>query len=72
MVAVVALWTGAGWAFGLLYYWRLTLTAQGLVTPVLGHDFPHPQFLMFWSSHCLIVLAAIFMTLGCRAPTRMA
>ncbi len=64
MAAALALWTGRQWAFALLYYWGLTLTSQGLLTPQLEHDFPHPQFLMFWSIHCLVVLAAVFMTWG--------
>ncbi len=64
MIAVYALWTGRPWAFGLLYYWGLTLTSQALITPQLEFDFPHLQFLMFWFSHGLVVLAAIYMTWG--------
>ncbi len=64
MVAVHALWTGRPWAYGLLYYWGLTLTSQAVITPQLDFDFPHVQFLMFWFSHCLVVLAAVYMTWG--------
>ena len=64
MVGVYALWSGKGWAFSLLYYWGLTLTSQALITPQLEFDFPHLQFVMFWFSHCLVVLAAIYMTWG--------
>lgn len=62
MVAVVALLTRAAWAFGLLYYWGLTLTVQGLLTPHLVEDFPHWQFLLFFSGHSLVVLAAVYLT----------
>ncbi len=64
MLAVYALWTQRPWACGLLYYWGLTLTSQALVTPVLDFDFPHVQFLMFWFSHVLVVLATIYLTWG--------
>lgn len=64
MAAAYALWARKIWAFGLLYYWGLTLTPQALVTPQLDFDFPHLQYLMFWSSHGLTVLAALFLTWG--------
>ena len=64
MVAVYALWSGRFWAFALVFYWGLTLTSQALLTPQVRFDFPHLQFFMFWSSHCLVVLSAIYLTLG--------
>ncbi len=64
MAAVYALWTERAWTLGLLYFWGLTLTPQALLTPQLDFDFPHLQFIMFWGSHSLVVLAAIFMTWG--------
>lgn len=64
IAAVVTLFRGGGWTFGPTYYWGLTLTMQGLLTPHLPNDFPHLQFLMFFASHCLTVLAAIYLTWG--------
>jgi hypothetical integral membrane protein (TIGR02206 family) len=64
MAAVYALWTRAAWAYGLIYYWGLSLTVQGLITPHLEDDFPHWQFLLFFSGHTLTVLAAVFLTWG--------
>lgn len=64
MIAAVALWSRAGWATGLVYYWGLTLTMQALLTPHLEEDFPHWQFISFFMGHGLIVLAALFLTIG--------
>lgn len=64
LAGIVALATRKPWAFGLLYYWGLTLSSQALFTPTLKEDFPSLAFLMFWTEHLLIVLAAIFMTWG--------
>lgn len=65
MVAAYALWTRRQWAFALTYYWGLTLTPQALITPALeGFDFPHPHFLMFFSSHVLVVWGALYLTFG--------
>jgi uncharacterized membrane protein YwaF len=62
-----ALGTHRQWSFGLLYFWGLTLCQHGPSDPPtreLEHDYPHPQFIMSWSSHCLVVLAAIYLTLS--------
>ncbi len=64
MAAAVALWTGASRAGGLLYYWGLTLTAQALLTPRLDVDFPQMSYIMFFVSHGLTVLAAVYVTWG--------
>jgi hypothetical integral membrane protein (TIGR02206 family) len=65
MAAVYTLWTGrASPVYGALYYWGLSLTTQGLVTPDLQQDFPHIFFIMFFASHCLTPAAAIFLTWG--------
>ncbi len=65
MAAAYTLWTGrASIAYGLLYYWGLTLTTQGLITPDLPQDFPHIYFAMFFASHCLTPAAAVYMTWG--------
>mgnify|MGYP002621838779 CR=1 FL=1 len=65
MAAAWALWTGrATLAYGAVYYWGLTLTMQGLLTPDLPQDFPHIYFLMFFASHCITPAAAIFLTWG--------
>lgn len=65
MAAAYALWTGrAGLAYGAVYYWGLTLTTQGLITPDQPQDFPHIYFIMFFTSHCLTPAAAVYLTWG--------
>ncbi|MFB4307399.1 TIGR02206 family membrane protein [Actinomadura sp. GTD37] len=63
--AVGALWTlGRRW-FALTYYWGLTLSVQGLVTPALnGADYPGIDYLGFFGMHLMIVWAAVYLTWG--------
>lgn len=42
----------------LLYFWGLAGTLQGLLTPALMVDWPHPRFVHFFVLHESIVLAA--------------
>ena len=64
MTAVWALWTRAPLPTALTYYWGLTLTVQGIVTPSLGHEFPDAQYFVFWGKHLLVVWSALYLTLG--------
>jgi hypothetical integral membrane protein (TIGR02206 family) len=48
----------------LTYYWGLTLTVQGIITPSLGQAFPDPRFFAFWGMHLLVVWSALYLTLG--------
>ncbi|MGV0838268.1 YwaF family protein [Mycolicibacterium thermoresistibile] len=60
-----ALWSQKHWAYALTYYWGLVLSVQALITPVLrSPDFPHYEYLAFWSIHLLVVWAAIYLTWG--------
>jgi hypothetical integral membrane protein (TIGR02206 family) len=64
IVAAWALWTHDPVPTALTYYWGLTLTIQGIITPSLGEDFPDPRFFMFWSMHFLIVWSAAYLSFG--------
>jgi hypothetical integral membrane protein (TIGR02206 family) len=64
IAAVLALWTRHWAATALVYFWGLTLTIQGIVTPSLTDLFPHPQYFMFWGMHFFTVWAAVYLTLG--------
>ena len=65
VAAAYAMWSQKPWAFALTYYWGLVLSVQALISPVLtGPDFPHWQFLGFWSIHLLVVWSAIYLTWG--------
>ncbi len=58
MVAVVALWTRVGWAVALTFFWGLTLTIQGVLSPSLGQEAPDPRYFMYWGMHFLSIWAA--------------
>lgn len=65
VVGAYALWSQRHWAFVLTYYWGLVLSTQALISPVLkSPDFPHYEYLAFWSIHLLVVWAAIYLTWG--------
>ncbi|WKG01485.1 TIGR02206 family membrane protein [Mycolicibacterium sp. HK-90] len=65
VVGAFALWSQRRWAYVLTYYWGLVLSTQALASPVLkSPDFPHYEFLAFWSIHLLVVWAAIYLTWG--------
>jgi hypothetical integral membrane protein (TIGR02206 family) len=48
----------------LSYFWGLAGTLQGLLTPNLPYDFPHPVFLAFFMQHGVIVITALLLPLG--------
>jgi hypothetical integral membrane protein (TIGR02206 family) len=64
VAAVWALWSHRMLPTALTYYWGLTLTVQGVLTPSLAELFPHPRFFAFWALHFLVVWAALYLTLG--------
>ena len=43
----------------LLYFWGLAGTAQGLITPALSVNWPHPRFVTFFMLHAGVVMAAV-------------
>ena len=59
-----ALWTRARVPTALTYYWGLTLSIQGVLTPSLGQLFPNPRFFSFWAMHFLVVWSALYLTIG--------
>ncbi len=48
----------------LSYFWGLAGTMQGLLTPNLAYNFPHPVFFAFFLQHGVIVITAIVLPLG--------
>ena len=64
MAAVWGLWTHQRLPVSLTYFWGLTLTVQGILTPSLGQLFPDPRYFAFWSLHFLVVWSALYLTLG--------
>ncbi|KAA1415818.1 TIGR02206 family membrane protein [Nocardioides humilatus] len=59
-----ALWSHRAYPVALTFFWGLTLTIQGVVTPSLGEDFPDPRYFAFWALHLLIVWAAVYLVIG--------
>jgi hypothetical integral membrane protein (TIGR02206 family) len=64
VASVVALWTRRPGVTALVYFWGLTLTTQGIVTPSLSEVFPDPRYFMFWGMHFCTVWAAVYLTFG--------
>ncbi len=60
-IAAYALWTLRPWAVALTFFWGLTLTTQGILTPSLGEQLPDPRYFMFWGMHLLTVWAAAYL-----------
>jgi len=48
----------------LSYFWGLAGTMQGLLTPNLPYDYPHPVFFAFFLQHGVIVITALVLPLG--------
>ena len=69
LVAGVALLTGGARWSAVLYYWGLTLSLQGVLTPHLDQLFPDPRFLGFWVRHLTPVWAAVYLVGAGAGPT---
>ncbi len=70
IAATWALWTHRPFPVALTYYWGLVLTVQGIITPSLNMDVPHPRYFAFWGLHLLIVWAALYLVVGRRLVPR--
>jgi len=70
IAATWALWTHRPFPVALTFFWGLTLTVQGIVTPSLDEDLPHPRYFAFWALHLLIVWAAAYLVAGLRLVPR--
>ncbi len=64
IAATWALWTHKPFPVALTFFWGLTLTIQGVITPALNEDLPHPRYFAFWALHLLIVWAAVYLVIG--------
>ncbi len=48
----------------LSYFWGLTGTLQGILTPDISYEFPDPDYISFFLQHGVIVITAIVLPLG--------
>jgi hypothetical integral membrane protein (TIGR02206 family) len=65
-VAGAALLCRSAQAAELTWFWGLAGTANGLITPTLELNFPHPEFWRFFLLHGGIVATAIYLIWGRR------
>jgi hypothetical integral membrane protein (TIGR02206 family) len=61
VVAGFALLTRRPTLCELTYFWGLSASVQGVLTPAISYDFPHPVFCAFFIHHLAIVAAAIYL-----------
>lgn len=53
------------------WFWGLAGTMQGLITPALPYDFPHPVFFSFFLLHGIVVSTALLLACGLRWRPRL-
>ena len=54
----------------LVYFWGLAGTLNGLLTPDLGQNFPHPRFFVFFALHGGVVITSFYVVIGLRLKPR--
>jgi hypothetical integral membrane protein (TIGR02206 family) len=54
----------------LVYFWGMAGTLNGLLTPDLGQEFPHPRFFVFFALHAGVVMTALYVVIGLRLHPR--
>lgn len=64
LIGAYALLTRHRFACEILYFWGLAGTLQGLITPALTVDWPHPRFLAFFALHSGVVISALYVVFG--------
>jgi hypothetical integral membrane protein (TIGR02206 family) len=63
VVVIVAMWTGNQRWFEVAYFWGIGGTLQAVLTPNLPFGFPDWRFISFFTSHCGIIIAVVFLML---------
>lgn len=67
---VIALLTHRQIFVELVYFWGLAGTMQGLITPTLTLNWPHPRFTLFFIAHSGVVITALYGVIGLRKRPR--
>ena len=47
-----------------IYVWGLSGTLQGLLTPAVKADYPHPEFFRFFLLHAAVVVVSVYLVWG--------
>lgn len=69
--SLIALFTWNRTMAEVSYYWVMSGSLQGVITPDLETGFPHVYFFVFFINHCGLVISALFLVFGLGlAPTR--
>jgi len=66
VIGAIGLITGNPRACELLYFLGIAGTVQGLLTPALTLDWPHPRFVIFFALHGGVVASALYVVIGRR------
>ncbi|MDH5654750.1 MAG: TIGR02206 family membrane protein [Spirochaetia bacterium] len=64
IAVIFALITRKQWLVELSYFWVLSGSIHGLITPDLSFSFPHIYFISFFIGHSLLVAAALYPVFG--------
>ena len=64
LTAGFGLLTGRPILCEITYCWGLAGTIQGLITPNLPYDFPHPMYWSFFIQHGVVVIVALYLPLA--------
>lgn len=64
MIGGIALLTRRQTLIDLTYFWGMAGTLNGVITPNLQYDFPHPEYFGFFALHSGVVVAALHMTIA--------
>lgn len=67
---VITLLTHRRFFAELVYFWGLAGTLQGLVTPALTLNWPHPRFVLFFIAHSGVIIAALYGVTALRITPR--
>jgi len=70
LVAAAALWRPAPLLVELTYFWALSASAQAVITPDLGRDFPDILYFTYFAAHSGAVAAACLLVFGERRAPR--
>ncbi len=70
IACIIALFSRGRFAAEVGYFFGLSGTLQGLITPALDYDWPHPAFFTFFLSHGGVVVAAVYLAFGMRLEPR--
>jgi hypothetical integral membrane protein (TIGR02206 family) len=70
MSGILALLTHRPFFVELVYFWGLAGTLQGLITPALTMNWPHPRYLLFFIAHSGVVITALYCVAGLRIAPR--